>query len=40
MLYVAVKNHKKKKQETNGLLSRIGLKTPLNKISIFGDILF
>ena len=39
MLYVAVKNHKKK-QETNGLLSRIGLKTPLNKISIFGDILF
>ena len=39
MLYVAVKNHKKK-QEASGLLGRIGLKTPLNKISIFDDILF
>ena len=27
-------------QEAKGLLSSLGLKTPLNKISILGDILF
>ena len=29
-----------KKQEAKGLLSKLGIKTPLNKISILGDILF
>ena len=29
-----------KKQETKGLLSSLGLKTPLNKIPLLGDILF
>ena len=29
-----------KEQETKGLLSNLGLKTPLNKIPVLGDILF
>ena len=29
-----------KKQEVSGILSNLGLKTPLNKISLLGDILF
>ena len=30
----------KKKQESKGFLSNIGLKTPLSKIPILGDVLF
>ena len=30
----------KKQEEANGILSRLGLKTPLSKIPFFGDILF
>ena len=29
-----------KEQEAKGLLSNVGIKTPLNKIPILGDILF
>ena len=29
-----------KQQESKGLLSNLGLKTPLNKIPVLGDILF
>ena len=29
-----------KEQEAKGLLSRLGLKTPLNKIPLLGEILF
>ena len=29
-----------KEQEAKGILSSLGLKTPLNKIPLFGDILF
>ena len=29
-----------KEQQAKGLLSNLGLKTPLNKISVLGDILF
>ena len=29
-----------KEQEAKGLLSRLGLKIPLNKIPLLGDILF
>ena len=29
-----------KKQEAKGLLSNLGLRTPLNKIPVLGDILF
>ena len=29
-----------KEQQANGLLSNLGLKTPLNKIPLLGDILF
>ena len=40
----AICNSKKsrfiKKQEAKGLLSKLGVKTPLNKISILGNILF
>ena len=28
------------KQEARGLLSKLGIKTPLSKISVLGDILF
>ena len=40
----AICNSKKptfiKKQDAKGLLSKLGIKTPLNKIPILGDILF
>ena len=39
MGYVVVKRFIKK-QEASGLLSSLGLKTPLCKIPLFGDILF
>ena len=29
-----------KKQEANGILSSLGIKTPLSKIPILGDVLF
>ena len=29
-----------KEQQAKGLLSNLGLRTPLNKISVLGDILF
>ena len=29
-----------KNQEAKGLLSKLGIKTPLNKIPLLGDILF
>ena len=29
-----------KKQEVSGLLSKLGIKTPLSKIPILGDVLF
>ena len=29
-----------KKQETSGILSSLGLKTPLSKIPFYGDVLF
>ena len=29
-----------KKQEASGILSSLGLKTPLNKIQLIGDVLF
>ena len=29
-----------KKQEASGLLSKLGIKTPLSKIAILGDVLF
>ena len=40
----AICNSKKskfiKKQEASGLLSKLGIKTPLSKIPILGDVLF
>ena len=39
VLYVIVKKIVKK-QEAKGILSSLGLKTPLNKIPLLGDILF
>ena len=40
----AIYNNKKSKfienREAKGLLSKLGIKTPLNKIAILGDILF
>ena len=40
----AICNSKKskfvKKQEANGLLSNLGIKTPLSKIPLLGDVLF
>ena len=29
-----------KKQEASGLLSKLGIKTPLSKIPVLGDVLF
>ena len=42
VLYTIVKNQNllNKKQEANGLLSSLGLKTPLDKISLLDDILY
>ena len=40
-IHVVVKNQNlPKKQEANGLLSSLGIKTPLNKISLLGNVLF
>ena len=41
MQYVIVRNvHFINKQEAKGLLSNLGIKTPLRKVPILGDILF
>ena len=41
MLYAVVKIIKFiKEQQAKGLLSNLGLRTPLNKIPVLGDILF
>ena len=41
MLYAAVKKSRfLKNQEAKGLLSDLGIKTPLSKVPILGDILF
>ena len=42
VLYVVVKNQDllEKQEEASGILSRLGLKTPLSKIPFLGDILF
>ena len=41
MQYVTAKNQDLlKKQEAKGLLSNLGIRTPLNKVPILGDILF
>ena len=41
MLYVVANNQDLlKKQEANGLLSSLGLKIPVSKIPLLGDILF
>ena len=41
MLYVIVENvNLLKKEEAKGLLSKLGIKTPLSKIPLLGDILF
>ena len=41
VLYLVVKKSRFiKKQETSGILSSLGLQTPLSKIPLFGDILF
>ena len=34
------KSKKKKNQEAKGLLSNVGVRTPLSKVPILGDILF
>ena len=41
MLYVVLKKSKFiKKQEAKGLLSNLGIRIPLSKIPILGDVLF
>lgn len=40
MLYLIVKNYYSLKSEVSGLLNELGVKTPLTKISLLGDILF
>ena len=41
MQYTAVKNQALfKDQETKGLLNNLGVRTPLSKVSVLGDILF
>ena len=41
MLYLVVKTQDLfKKQEARGIISSLGLKIPLSKIPLFGDILF
>ena len=41
MLCVVVKNQNVlKKKEVSGILSNLGLKTPLSKVPLLGDILF
>ena len=41
MLYVELKKNRfVKEQEAKGVLSNLGIKTPLNKIPLLGDIMF
>ena len=45
VLYVVVKNQdllkkKQQQQQANGLLSGLGIKTPLSKIPLLGNVLF
>ena len=40
MQYVVVKNQDLLYKEASGTLSNLGLKTPLRKIPLLGDILF
>ena len=40
ILFLSQKPRLEKKQEAKGLLSNLGIKTPLNKIPLLGDILF
>ena len=40
MLHVVVKINIYEEQKAKGLISSLGLKTPLNKIPLLGDILF
>ena len=41
MLYVVAENQNLlKKQEASEMLSNVGIRTPLNKIPVLGDILF
>ena len=40
VLYVAVKNQDLLKEQQEKGISSLGLKTPLSKIPLFGDILF
>ena len=41
MEYAVVKNQELfKKQQAKGLLSNLGIRTPLSKVLILGDILF
>ena len=39
-IYGSKKSRFIKNQETKGLLSNLGIKTPLSKVTILGDILF
>ena len=39
-IYGSKKSRFIKNQEATGLLSKLGIKTPLNKVPILGDILF
>ena len=39
-VYSSKKSKFFKKQEAKGLLSNLGIRTPLSKIPIFGDVLF
>ena len=39
-IYSSKKSKFVKEQEAKGLLTNLGLRTPLNKISVLGDILF
>ena len=39
-IYGSTKSKFIKEQQAKGLLSNLGLKTPLNKIPVLGDILF
>ena len=40
IICVNIKSRFMKKQETNGLLSNLGIKTPLSKIPLLGHLLF
>ena len=38
--YQNVQYARAKNQEVNGLISNLGIRTPLNKVPLLGDILF